>query len=39
MKVFHVMEPEMSCEDVSINVTVTGKLEYTGETEYSSILL
>lgn len=31
VKVFHVMEPEMSCEDVSINVTVTGKLEYTEE--------
>ncbi|KAL2083916.1 hypothetical protein ACEWY4_019434 [Coilia grayii] len=31
VKVFHVFEPETRCEDVSISVTVKGKMEYTEE--------
>ncbi|XP_048117013.1 LOW QUALITY PROTEIN: complement C4-B [Alosa alosa] len=31
VKVFHVLDQEMSCDDVSISVTLTGKLDYTEE--------
>ncbi|XP_063055865.1 complement C4-B [Engraulis encrasicolus] len=31
VKVFHVYEPETSCDDVAISVTVKGKVEYTEE--------
>ncbi|XP_062395535.1 complement C4-like isoform X2 [Sardina pilchardus] len=31
VKVFHVLDPEMSCDDVAINVTLAGKVEYTEE--------
>lgn len=31
LKAFHLLEPKGSCNQVSINVTVEGKVKYTGE--------